>query len=50
MVFLTSASELIFKKKIMLPNSAVKRDSTVYTLQGSLEALEYLAPASVFAD
>jgi hypothetical protein len=38
-----------FTTKWLVPNTAVSRDFTVYSLQGSFYTLEYLAPTSVFA-
>ncbi len=49
LVYLVSASELVYKKSLM-PNTAVSHNSTVYSLQRSLYSQEYLAPASVFAN
>ncbi len=45
--YLVSASELVYKKVVM-PITARSHDSTVYSLRGSLDSLEYLAPAKVF--
>ncbi len=35
------------QKKLLMPNTAESHDSTVYSVKGSLDSLENMAPASV---
>ncbi len=45
--YFVSASELVNIKTLLVPNTPRSQDCTVYSLLGSLDALEYLAPGSV---